>query len=244
MDPATLNTKIYADGADMDGLLALAAQPHIAGFTTNPTLMRKAGIADYATFARQVLEQITDRPISFEVFSDDVDGMRAQAREIASWGPNVYVKIPVTNTRREPMTALVRELSASGVQVNVTALMTLRQVGEITGALRDGAPSNISVFAGRIADTGRDPVPLMRNALDVMADAPDAELIWASPREVLNIIQAHEIGCHIITVTHDLLGKLHLLGKDLGQYSLETVRMFHDDAAAAGYTLESAGVGR
>ena len=244
MDPAQLNTKIYADGADMDGLLALAAQPHIAGFTTNPTLMRKAGIADYATFAKQVLEQITDRPISFEVFSDDVDGMRTQAREIASWGPNVYVKIPVTNTRREPMTGLVRELSASGVQVNVTALMTLRQVTEVTGALRDGAPSNISVFAGRVADTGRDPIPLMRDALVAMAGAPEAELIWASPREVLNIIQAHEIGCHIITVTHDLLAKLHLLGKNLGQYSLETVRMFHDDAAAAGYTLESAGVGR
>ena len=244
MDPATLNTKIYADGADLDGLLALAAQPHITGFTTNPTLMRKAGISDYATFAKQVLEHITDRPISFEVFSDDADGMRAQAKEIASWGPNVYVKIPVTNTRREPMTELVRELSTSGVQVNVTALMTLRQVTEITGALADGAPSNISVFAGRIADTGRDPVPLMRDALAVMADAPQAELIWASPREVLNIIQSHEIGCHIITVTHDLLGKLHLLGKNLGQYSLDTVRMFHDDAAAAGYSLESAGVGR
>jgi transaldolase len=244
MDPATLNTKIYADGADLDGLLALAAQPHITGFTTNPTLMRKAGISDYATFAKQVLEHITDRPISFEVFSDDADGMRAQAKEIASWGPNVYVKIPVTNTRREPMTELVRELSGAGVQINVTALMTLRQVAEITGALADGAPSNISVFAGRIADTGRDPVPLMRDALAVMADAPQAELIWASPREVLNIVQAHEIGCHIITVTHDLLGKLHLLGKNLGQYSLETVRMFHDDAAAAGFSLESAGVGR
>jgi transaldolase len=206
--------------------------------------MRKAGISDYATFAKQVLEHITDRPISFEVFSDDADGMRVQAKEIAGWGPNVYVKIPVTNTRREPMTELVRELSTSGVQVNVTALMTLRQVTEITGALADGAPSNISVFAGRIADTGRDPVPLMRDALSVMADAPDAELIWASPREVLNIIQSHEIGCHIITVTHDLLGKLHLLGKNLGQYSLDTVRMFHDDAAAAGYSLESAGVGR
>lgn len=244
MDPATLNTKIYADGADLDGLLSLAAQPHIQGFTTNPTLMRKAGISDYATFAKQVLEHITDRPISFEVFSDDADGMRAQAKEIASWGPNVYVKIPVTNTRREPMTELVRELSSSGVQVNVTALMTLRQVTEITGALAGGAPSNISVFAGRIADTGRDPVPLMRDALAAMADAPRAELIWASPREVLNIVQAHEIGCHIITVTHDLLGKLHLLGKNLGQYSLETVRMFHDDAAGAGFSLESAEVGR
>ena len=244
MDPATLNTKIYADGADLDSLLSLAAQPHIKGFTTNPTLMRKVGISDYATFAKQVLEHITDRPISFEVFSDDADGMRTQAKEIASWAPNVYVKIPVTNTRREPMTELVRELSASGVQVNVTALMTLRQVAEIAGALAGGAPSNISVFAGRIADTGRDPVPLMRDALDAMADAPEAELIWASPREVLNIIQAHDIGCHIITVTHDLLGKLHLLGKNLGQYSLETVRMFHDDAAAAGYSLESAGVGR
>jgi transaldolase len=239
-----MTTKIYADGADLEGLLKLAEQPHIKGFTTNPTLMRKAGISDYATFARQVLEHITDRPISFEVFSDDADGMRAQAKEIASWGPNVYVKIPVTNTRKEPMTALVRELSEAGVQVNVTALMTVRQVAEIAGALADGAPSNISVFAGRVADTGRDPVPLMRDALDAMADAPRAELIWASPREVLNIIQANDIGCHIITVTHDLLGKLHLLGKNLTQYSLETVRMFHDDAAAAGYTLETAEVSR
>jgi transaldolase len=243
MDLSTMTTKIYADGADLDGLLRLAEQPHIKGFTTNPTLMRKAGVSDYSVFAHEVLERITDRPISFEVFSDDAEGMRAQALEIAGWGPNVYVKIPVTNTRRQPMTALVRELSAAGVQVNVTALMTVRQVAEIAGALADGAPSNISVFAGRVADTGRDPVPLMHDALDVMEIAPRAELIWASPREVLNIVQAEEIGCHIITVTHDLLGKLHLLGKNLTQYSLETVQMFHGDAAAAGFTLESARVG-
>jgi len=243
MDLSTMTTKIYADGADLESLLRLAEQPHIKGFTTNPTLMRKAGVRDYAGFAHEVLERITDRPISFEVFSDDAEGMRAQALEIAGWGPNVYVKIPVTNTRRQPMTQLVRELSAAGVQVNVTALMTVRQVAEIAGALADGAPSNISVFAGRVADTGRDPVPLMRDALDVMQIAPRVELIWASPREVLNIVQADDIGCHIITVTHDLLGKLHLLGKNLTQYSLETVQMFHGDAAAAGFTLESARVG-
>jgi len=244
MDLSSITTKIYADGADLEGLLRLAQAPHIRGFTTNPTLMRKAGVEDYATFAKQVLERITDRPISFEVFSDDEDGMREQAREIASWGPNVYVKIPVTNTLGEPMTALVRELSNSGVQVNVTALMTARQVEEIAGALADGAPSNISVFAGRVADTGRDPVPLMREALAAMAIAPAAELIWASPRELLNVVQADAIGCHIITVTHDLLGKLHLLGKDLDEYSLETVRMFFNDASAAGYTLVSEGAGR
>jgi transaldolase len=242
IDLSTMTTKIFADGADLESLLRLAEQPHIRGFTTNPTLMRKAGVSDYASFARSVLERITDRPISFEVFSDDADGMRRQAREIASWGPNVYVKIPVTNTRGLPMTDLVRELSESGVQVNVTALMTLPQVVRIAAALRDGAPSNISVFAGRVADTGRDPVPMMTEALAAMADAPRAELIWASPREVLNIVQADQIGCHIITVTHDLLAKLHLLGKNLDEYSLDTVKMFHDDAASAGFALEPAQV--
>lgn len=242
LDLTTMRTKIFADGADLESLLRLAEQPHIKGFTTNPTLMRKAGVADYAAFAREVLDQISDRPISFEVFSDDAEGMRAQAREIASWGSNVYVKIPVTNTRGEPMTDLIRDLSAGGVQVNVTALMTVRQVEEVAGALAGGAPSNVSVFAGRVADTGRDPVPLMRESLAAMAVAPAAELIWASPREVLNIAQAEEIGCHIITVTHDLLGKLHLLGKDLDEFSLDTVRMFHDDAASAGFALEAAEV--
>jgi len=235
-----LSIKIFADGADLDGLLALAEQPHISGFTTNPTLMRKAGVTDYADFARSVLERITDRPISFEVFSDDTAGMRRQAREIAGWGPNVYVKIPVTNTRGEPTTDLVRDLASSGVQVNVTALMTPEQVETVTRALEGGAPSNVSVFAGRIADTGRDPIPIMRRALEIMRAAPAAELIWASPREVLNIVQADAIGCHIITVTHDLLGKLSTLGKDLDAFSLETVRMFHDDAARAGYRLEAA----
>jgi transaldolase len=239
-----LRVKIYADGADLASLLALAEQPHISGFTTNPTLMRKAGVADYAAFAREVLDRITDRPISFEVFADDADGMRSQAHEIASWGSNVYVKIPVTTTRGEPMAELVRELSLGGVQLNVTALMTVAQVRTIAAALSGGAPANISVFAGRIADTGRDPVPLMRAALAAMASAPNAELIWASPREVLNVVQADQIGCHIITVTHDLLGKLHVLGKDLDEFSLETVRMFHDDARAAGYALEPAEVGR
>ena len=235
-----LRTRIFADGADTESLLALAALPYIQGFTTNPTLMRKAGVADYRGFARDVLDQITDRPISFEVFSDEPAEMRVQAIEIASWGPNVYVKIPVTTTRGEPMTDLVRDLSASGVQVNVTALMTEDQVETVSGALEGGAPSCVSVFAGRIADTGRDPLPIMSAALRTLAQVPTAELIWASPREVLNILQADAIGCHIITVTYDLLGKLRLLGKDLDEYSLETVRMFHDDAHRAGYSLQPA----
>ena len=232
--------KIFADGADLDGLLQLAADPRIKGFTTNPTLMRKAGVADYTAFARAVLERVTDRPISFEVFTDDVDEMRAQALEIASWGSNVYVKIPITNTRRESTAAIVRELSREGVQINVTALMTLAQVETMTEALSGGAPSNISVFAGRIADTGVDPLPIMVEALAVMRSAPTAELIWASPREVLNIVQAADIGCHIITVTYDLLGKLGSLGKDLDLFSLETVEMFHRDAATAGYAIDPA----
>jgi transaldolase len=230
--------KIFADGADLDGLLRLAANPKIQGFTTNPTLMRKAGVAEYVRFARAALELITDRPISFEVFSDDVRGMRAQALEIANWGANVYVKIPVTNTRGESTADLVRELSHEGVQVNVTALMTTPQVETVTRALTGGAPSNISVFAGRVADTGRDPLPMMRKALEIMQAEPNAELIWASPREVLNLVQAAEVGCHIITVTYDLLGKLGSLGKDLDQFSLETVQMFHRDAQAAGYAIE------
>jgi transaldolase len=232
--------KIFADGADLDGLLRLASDPRIKGFTTNPTLMRKAGVADYTAFAKAALERITDRPISFEVFTDDVDEMRAQALEIASWGSNVYVKIPITNTRRESTAALVRDLSHEGVQINVTALMTLAQVETMTEALSGGAPSNISVFAGRIADTGVDPLPMMVQSLEIMRAAPAAELIWASPREVLNIVQAGDIGCHIITVTYDLLGKLGSLGKDLDLFSLETVEMFHRDAASAGYVIDLA----
>ena len=237
MTLSELRTKIYADGAELDGMVAMYRQPHIKGFTTNPTLMRKAGIADYAGFARQVLAAIPDRPISFEVFSDEFADMERQAREIATWGPHVYVKIPVTNTRREPAYELVRRLSHAGVKVNVTAIMTLEQVSAVTDALAGGAPSNISVFAGRVADTGRDPVPHMRAALDIMAKAPSAELIWASPRELLNVFQAHDLGCHIITVTNDILKKLSLVGKDLGDYSLDTVKMFHDDASAAGFSI-------
>lgn len=232
-----LNVKIFADGADLDRILALAADPRIAGFTTNPTLMWKAGLIDYEEFAKRLLERITKHPISFEVFADDASEMRRQALKISRWGENVYVKIPVSTTAGEPMAPLVRELSESGVKVNVTALFTTAQVELITEAVKDGAPSYISVFAGRIADAGIDPVPIMARSVDIMVAAPRAELIWASPREILNVVQADQIGCHIITVTHDLLGKLDLLGKDLDQYSLETVQMFHRDAAAAGFSL-------
>jgi transaldolase len=233
-----LSIQIFADGADIGGLAALAAMPHIAGFTTNPTLMRKAGIDDYRAFAHQALEVIGDRPISFEVFSDEPDEMLRQGREIASWGQNVFVKVPFATTQGDSTASVVRELSHDGVQVNVTALMTLPQVEEMTAALEGGAASNISVFAGRVADTGRDPIPLMQSALSIMTAAPNASLIWASPREVLNIVQANDIGCHIITVTYDLLAKLDGLSKPLEQFSLETVQMFHRDAAAAGFAID------
>lgn len=232
-----ISTRIFADGADLDGIVALAANPRIAGFTTNPTLMRKAGLTRYAEFAHSLLERITQQPISFEVFADDSEEIRRQALLISAWGENVYVKIPITTTKGETLAPLVRELSEDGVKVNVTALFTTAQVELITAAVKDGAPSNISVFAGRIADAGVDPVPIMARAVEIMADAPRAELIWASPREILNLVQADRVGCHIITVTHDLLKKLDCLGKSLEQYSLETVRMFHDDAVAAGFTL-------
>jgi transaldolase len=232
-----LKVKIFADGADLAGMLEMYRLPHIKGFTTNPTLMRKAGVSDYKAFALEVLKAIPDRPISFEVFSDEFEEMAAQAHEIASWGANVYVKIPVTNTRRDPSYALIRRLSEAGVKQNVTALMTLEQVGHVTEAVAGGPPCCISVFAGRIADTGRDPVPLMYEAVAIMRRASNAELIWASPRELLNILQADMIGCHIITVTNDILKKLSNVGKDLDDYSLETVRMFHDDAKKAGYKL-------
>jgi transaldolase len=232
-----IQTRIFADGADLDGILALAEDPNIAGFTTNPTLMWKAGLTDYADFAQRLLERITSHPISFEVFADDADEMRRQARLIASWGENVYVKIPITTTAGESMAPLVRELSEDGVQVNVTAMFTTAQVELITAAVKDGAASYQSVFAGRIADAGVDPVPIMANAVEVMKAAPKSELIWASPREILNVVQADQVGCHIITVTHDLLKKLPLLGHDLDQYSLETVQMFHRDAVSAGFTL-------
>jgi transaldolase len=232
-----ISTRIFADGADLDGILALADDPRIDGFTTNPTLMWKAGLTDYADFAQRLLERISTHPISFEVFADGVEEMRRQARLIASWGENVYVKIPITTTSGESMAPLVRELSEEGVQVNVTAMFTTAQVELITAAVKDGAPSYLSVFAGRIADAGVDPVPIMARAVEVMREAPQAELIWASPREILNVVQADQVGCHIITVTHDLLKKLDSLGKDLDQFSLETVQMFHRDAVAAGFSL-------
>jgi transaldolase len=236
--PSLAAIKIFADGASLASMREAARDPRIAGFTTNPTLMRKAGVADYRTFAREVLAAIRDKPISFEVFADDTDGMRWQAREIAAWGDNVYVKVPVTNTRGAPSTDLIRELAADGVKLNVTAICALDQVREVAAALAGGAPSVISVFAGRIADTGRDPIPLMREALALCRAADRRiELLWASPREVLNIGQAAEIGCDIITVTPDLLAKLALHGKELAAFSLETVQMFHRDAEAAGYKL-------
>jgi transaldolase len=233
----TLKIKLFADGADLEQILRLAADDRVRGFTTNPTLMWKAGLTDYTVFCRRLLAEITDRPISFEVFADDGPEILRQARTIAGWGENVFVKIPVTTTRGESLADVVRELSTDGVQVNVTALFLPGQVEEITAAVADGAPSCISVFAGRIADTGLDPVPIMRRSLEIMAAAPRAELIWASPREILNVVQADEIGCHIITLTSDVLAKLGSLGKDLGQFSLETVQMFHRDAANAGFTL-------
>jgi transaldolase len=236
--PSLAGIKIFADGASLASMLESARDPRIAGFTTNPTLMRKAGVADYRAFARDVLAAIRDKPISFEVFADDVAGMRRQAREIATWAGNVYVKIPVTNTRGEPSTDLIQELAAAGVKLNVTAICTLDQVRDVARALAGGAPSVISVFAGRIADTGRDPIPLMRAALAICRAADRRiELLWASPREALNIVQAADIGCDIITVTPDLLAKLALYGKELGVFSLETVQMFHRDAEAAGYKL-------
>ena len=234
---ADLRVKIFADGADLAGMLALYRQPYIHGFTTNPTLMHRAGIRDYRAFAREVLAAIPDRPISFEVFSDDFEEMEPQAHEIASWGDNVYVKIPVTNTRRASAADLIRRLTHAGVKVNATALMTLTQVREVVNALQGGAPSCVSVLAGRIADTGRDPVPLMAEAAEIVSLEPNAQLIWASPRELLNIFQADQIGCHIITVAHDILKKLDMLGKDLEDLSLDTVKMFHNDAVKAGFTL-------
>jgi len=232
-----LKVKIFADGADRAGMLEMAAKPHIAGLTTNPTLMNKAGIKDYRAFAKDVLSQIKTKPISFEVFCDDFSEMERQANEIASWGDNVYAKIPVTNCAGEPAYALIRRLAKAGVKQNVTALMTLAQVRDVSAALGDGPKSNVSVFAGRVADTGRDPVPMMAAAVELLRPYPNQELIWASPRELLNVFQADQVGCHIITVTNDVLKKLSLVSKDLNEYSLETVKMFYADATAAGFKL-------
>jgi transaldolase len=234
---ANLKVKIFADGADRHGMLELYRNPLIKGFTTNPTLMRSAGIADYESFARDIVSVIPDRPISLEVFSDEFAEMEAQARRIASWGGNVYVKVPVTNTQGESSIPLIRALAKAGVKQNVTALMTLAQVRDVSGALASGPAACVSVFAGRIADTGRDPVPMMAAAVQMLAMYPQIELIWASPREILNIVHADQVGCHIITVTHDLLKKLSLIGKDLDEYSLDTVKMFHSDAIKAGFQL-------
>jgi len=238
-DIKALKVKLFADGADLAGMKEMAANPLVKGFTTNPTLMRKAGVADYKTFALEVLRVIPDRPVSFEVFADEFGEMESQALEIASWGRNVNVKIPVTNTRRESSGALIERLSKAGVRLNITAVFTLEQVRAVTERLAGETPAIISIFAGRIADTGRDPVPVMAEAVRIMKAKPRAELIWASPRELLNIFQADSVGCHIITATHDILKKLSLVGKDLAQYSLETVEMFHKDATAAGYTIKT-----
>jgi len=235
-----LRVKIFADGADFDGIMRMYANPMIKGFTTNPTLMRKAGVTDYEGFARRVLAAIPDRPISFEVFADELDEMVKQAKVIASWGKNVNVKIPVMNTRREFTGRVVETLSKDGITVNVTAVMTLDQVRQVTERLAPQTAAIVSVFAGRIADTGRDPVPHMAEAVKILQQRPRAELIWASPRELLNIFQADAIGCHIITVTNDVLAKLNLVGKDLDTYSLETVEMFHRDATAAGFSIDVA----
>jgi transaldolase len=233
----SLSVRIFADGADIETIASLAADKEIKGFTTNPTLMRQAGVEDYESFARQAIEIIGDRPISLEVFSDDFSEMDRQARKLAGWAPNVYVKIPVTNTKAESSAELVRNLTQDGIQLNVTALLTMTQVREIHQALVGGAPSCISVFAGRIADAGTDPLPIMRQAVEEISSEKQIDLIWASPREVFNVVQAHEIGCHIITVTPDILRKLPNLGKDLTQFSLETVMMFAGDAESAGYQL-------
>ncbi len=235
-----LKIKLFCDGADFDSIMALYADPCVQGFTTNPTLMRKAGVVNYEAFARKVLSAIRDRPVSFEVFADDIEGMEAQALRIAGWGKNVNVKIPVTNQTGEFMGGLIRRLSRSGLVVNVTAILTLDQVYRVADALDPDTPAIVSIFAGRIADTGVDPVPLMRSAVEILESRPKAELLWASPRELLNIFQADDAGCHIITVPPDILKKLSLVGKDLADYSLETVSMFHRDARAAAYHIETA----
>jgi transaldolase len=234
----SLKIQIYADGADKAGILDLYAKPYIKGLTTNPSLMMKAGIKDYEAFARDILRTVTAKPISLEVFSDELSEMKRQALKLAAWGKNVYVKIPVTNSRGEPSLPLIRELAAQQVQLNITAILTLAQVRDVATALNPAVPSVVSVFAGRIADTGVDPVPLMRASLALLEGQPKAELLWASVREVLNILQAEECGCHIVTVPHDILGKAaKVLGTDLTALSLDTVKMFAKDAAEAGYKL-------
>jgi len=232
-----LKVKIFADGADKQGMIEMASKSFIHGLTTNPTLMRKAGITDYKSFAQDILKSISEKPISFEVFSDDFNEMEKQADEIASWGDNVYVKIPITNTKKEGAYELIGRLAKKNVKLNITAIMTLSQVNGVMQQLNPAVPSYVSVFAGRIADTGVDPVPLMKECVDLLKKNPNAELIWASPRELLNIFQADAIGCHVITVTNDVLKKLELVGKELEEYSLDTVKMFYNDAKSAGFSI-------
>jgi transaldolase len=237
MNASDLRVQIFADGADRAGIESLARNPVIKGFTTNPTLMRASGVSDYEAFARDVLTLVGQRPISFEVFADDFEEMIRQGRRIATWGDGVFVKIPVTNTRGEPSSDVLRTLSSEGVRLNVTAMTTPDQVERVVSCLDPGAHHFVSIFAGRVADTGRDPLPLIRRCLEVLAPRPEVRLIWASPREILNVVQADAVGCHVITVTHDLLKKLPLLGKDLAEFSLETVQMFHRDGVTAGFEL-------
>ena len=233
-----LKVKIFADGADKNGMIEMYNKPFIKGLTTNPTLMKKAGITNYEYFAKDILQIITDKPLSFEVFSDDFDEMKRQALKIATWGDNVYVKIPITNTQRISAKNLIKDLSDSGVKLNVTAMMTLNQVQDVVNSLNPEVSSYVSVFAGRIADTGVDPLPLMKSVVEITKQKPKAEVIWASPRELLNIFHADQIGCQIITVTNDILKKLELFGYDLDEYSLDTVKMFYNDAKTAGFTID------
>jgi len=236
--PTDLRIHLYADGADVRDMAAARQAGTVKGFTTNPTLMRKSGVTDYASFAREALDATGGMPISFEVFADEFDEMERQAKLIATWGDAVFVKIPITNTRGESAIPLIRRLSAAGVKLNITAILTLEQVREVVDAIDANTPAIVSVFAGRIADTGVDPVPLMREAASICAAKPKAELLWASPRELLNIFQADEVGCHIITVTSDILKKYAtMVGKPLDELSLDTVKMFYNDAAAAGFKL-------
>jgi transaldolase len=232
-----MKVDLFADGADLQTMKEMAKKPFIKGLTTNPTLMRKAGINDYKLFAKEVISAIQDKPISFEVFSDEPKEMISQGLEIASWGKNVNVKIPITNSMGQSTKSVIKELSSEGVAINVTALLTMNQVKTVVDSVDESSNVFISVFAGRIADTGRDPIPLMQEALEIMKEKPKAKLIWASPRELLNVIQANDIGCHVITATSDILKKLELIGKDLSEYSLDTVRMFRDDALASGYKI-------
>jgi len=232
-----LRISLYADGADVSDMIAARESGIVKGFTTNPTLMRKCGVTDYETFAREALQAVSGMPISFEVFADDFDEMERQARHIATWGEAVFVKIPITNTRGESAVPLIRRLSAAGVKLNITAILTLDQVGATVDALDPAVAAIISVFAGRIADTGRDPVPLMTEARAIARKKPKSMLLWASPRELLNIFQADACGCDIITVTWDIIKKLSMVGKSLDELSLDTVKMFYNDAAAAGFRL-------